>query len=93
MLICKWVGFHCGAMIRGSSLKPFKNAPNYHRTDHGEFSGTIEGCEVVPVKLCLHLLQPSRNTRTAACNTERETVSEAVIEMFLGMQRELNVWG
>lgn len=93
MLICKRVGFHCGAMIRGSSLKPFKNAPNYHRTDHGEFSGTTEGCEVVPVKLFLHLLQPSRNTRTAACNTERETVSEAVIEMFLGMQRELNVWG
>ena len=91
MLTCKRVGFHCGAMIRGSPLKPFKNAPNYHRTDHREFSGTIEGCEVVPVKLCLHLIQRSRNTRIA-CNTERGTVSEAVIEMFLGMQRELNVW-
>ena len=93
MLTCKRVGFHCGAMIGGSSLKPFKNAPNYHRTDHREFSGTIERCEVVPVKLCLHLLQLSRNTRTAACNTERVTVSDAVIEMFLGMLRELNVWG
>ena len=36
-------------------------------------------------------MQPSRNTCTAR-TTEQGTVSEAVIEMFLSMQKELNVW-